>query len=61
MGFKQFATNPFTVEVEGPYHCGPDHTSPKTFTYQVEIEYPSDALDDKGFLLDNTAFGDYFQ
>lgn len=60
MAFTQHATDCFTVEVTGPYHCGPDDTSPRQFKFEVTIEYPDDALDEKGFLLDNLTFKQYF-
>lgn len=46
--------------VPGTNHCGIDDTD-ATFKYAVDIEYTSrDALDDKGFLLDNLTFRSYF-
>lgn len=60
MAFTQEATGKFTVEVTGPYHCGPNHESPKTFPYRVTVDYPETALDEKGFLLDNSFFQQYF-
>lgn len=60
MAFTQEAKGNFTVAVSGPYHCGPNHESPKTFPYRVTVKYPESALDDKGFLLDNTFFQEYF-
>ena len=58
--FKQLADGKFSVHVEGPFHCGPDHTSPKTFEWNVEVCWPDDALDPKGFLFDNEYFKQYF-
>lgn len=60
MAFIQRASDSFTIEVHGPYHCGPDHTSPKQFTFEVELSYPESALDENGFLLDNLYFKRYF-
>jgi hypothetical protein len=60
MSFVQRAQGSFTVEVHGEYHCGPNHDSPKEFTYEVEIHYPEEALDENGFLLDNLFCGRYF-
>lgn len=58
--FTQSASGEFSIEVSGLYHCGPNHDSPKMFHYDVQLSWPDDALDDKGFLLDNTAFQAYF-
>lgn len=59
--FKQNAKGKFAVHVSGDTHCGPDHSSPKIFDYEVEIEYTHDKrLDNQGFLLDNLTFHDYF-
>lgn len=60
MAFEQFAQDTLKIEVEGPYHCGPDHTSPKHFKYEVTIEYPDSALDANGFVLDNLTFRQFF-
>jgi hypothetical protein len=60
MSYLQRATGEFSIHVTGPFHCGPNHESPKTFSYDVELAYPASALDSQGFLLDNTAFHDYF-
>ena len=60
MSYVQRAHGDFTIAVSGPFHCGPDHTSPKQFTYEVELHYPADALDSNGFLLDNLTFKQYF-
>ena len=57
---EQRAVDTFSIEVEGPYHCGPDNTSPKSFDYEITIEYLNDALDERGFVLDNLAFREYF-
>lgn len=58
--FKQLASGQFTVEVEGLYHCGPNHESPKTFAYEAEVHYPIESLDERGFLLDNLTFSSWF-
>lgn len=58
--FRQLANGRFEIEVEGENHCGPDHSSPKRFDYEVEIWWAPGALDDKGFLLDNQSFERYF-
>src|SRR5579863_1463401 len=60
MAFNQFAQGKFTIDVTGPYHCGPDHTTPKTFDFEVALRYHEDALDERGFLIDNTHFRQYF-
>jgi len=60
MAYVQEAQGEFTIEVSGPYHCGPDHTTPKRFPYKVTIHYHDGALDENGFLLDNTSFREYF-
>ncbi len=60
MAFVQRAQGNFSINVSGDFHCGPDHTSPKTFPYSVEIHYPASALDENGFLLDNQSFQQYF-
>lgn len=54
--FQQYVRGLFTIAVTGPYHCGPDHTSPKEFGYEVTLHYPNDALDAEGFLQDNLEF-----
>ncbi len=58
--FTQFAHGNFAVDVEGEFHCGPDNTSPKIFGWSVNINWPDEALDEHGFLLDNTSFRHYF-
>jgi hypothetical protein len=58
--FVQHCKGKFTINVGGRWHCGPDHTSPKTLQYDVRVEYPDTALDEHGFLLDNTSFAEYF-
>lgn len=58
--FKQTVSGKFSVDVEGRYHCGPDHTSPKVFDFEVYIEYLKEALDEHGFLMDNLSFAEYF-
>lgn len=60
MAFKQEAHGSFSVHVLGENHCGPDHNSPKSFPFSVCIEYPVEALDARGFLLDNLHFRSYF-
>ncbi len=58
--FTQHVTGDFYLEVGGPWHCGPDDSSPKRLKYEVLIEYPDQALDEHGFLIDNLAFRRYF-
>jgi hypothetical protein len=59
--FIQNAKGQFAVNVSGDTHCGPDHTSPKIFDYEVSIKYTHDKeLDTNGFLLDNLSFHNYF-
>lgn len=58
--YIQRADGEFSVNVSGPYHCGADHSSPKVMQYRVILHYPDSGLDTKGFLLDNTAFREYF-
>jgi len=58
--FRQVAQGKFEVAVSGPFHCGPDDTSPKQFDYEVMVCYPDGALDGNGFLLDNLYFEHYF-
>lgn len=58
--FRQFGQGSFTAGIEGCYHCGPDHTSPKKFDYKVEIVYDGEPLDARGFLMDNLSFKEYF-
>jgi hypothetical protein len=61
MSFQQHAKGSFAVDVQGQFHCGPNHDSPKRFDFEVTIHYPANALDSQGFLLDNTAFKGYFE
>lgn len=58
--FTQHARGMFKTEVGGKWHCGPDNTSPKQLVYEVTIQYPDNALDSHGFLIDNLAFQRYF-
>lgn len=63
-GYIQRAQGKFTTWLmpDTP-HCGPksaDHLIRDTFGYVVEIKFAPDALDDKGFLLDNLWFAQYF-
>jgi len=58
--YKQIGKGYFSVPVTGCYHCGPDHSSPKKFGYSVTLDYEDDCLDERGFLLDNTSFAEYF-
>lgn len=58
--FIQFAEGQFTTPVSGPNHCGPDRSSPKTFAFEVQIEYRNPTLTEQGFLIDNLAFDQYF-
>lgn len=57
--FQQYVRGSFVIEVFGPYHCGPNHISPKHFEYEVTLHYPNDALDKDGFLQDNLDFVQY--
>ncbi len=57
--FLQYAQGAFNIEVTGPYHCGPNHDSPKRFQYEVTLHYPDSALDSTGFLQDNLGFLEY--
>jgi hypothetical protein len=59
--YRQFGYGEFDVYVVGENHCGPNHESPKSFNYEVEVRYPLDALDERGFLLDNLSFQEYFE
>lgn len=59
--FEQFARGTVSLNVKGPYHCGPDNTSPKIFNIEVRIEWPKGCLDSNGFLLDNLFFDEYFK
>ena len=61
MSFEQYATGIMNIEVEGDFHCGPDNTSPRDFTWEVLVVYPDEALDEHGFLLDNLEFEEYFK
>lgn len=60
--YKQSAEGHFSCEVVvGTPHCGIDEHRGE-FKYIVEIGYSDRrALDDNGFLLDNTTFRDYFK
>ena len=58
--FIQQATGKVSLAVEGEYHCGPNHDSPKTFQYEVEVHYPDEALSSQGMLLDNLFFHHYW-
>lgn len=60
--FTQRLAGNWECEVSGSYHCGPDHTTPKTFSYVVELSYPGSlsVLDSRGFLLDNLEAHTYF-
>jgi hypothetical protein len=59
--YTQFAQGSFSTDVHGPFHCGPNHETPKRFDFEVTVTYPADALDESGFLLDNQAFKSYFE
>lgn len=59
--FRQKGRGTAELDVAGFYHCGPDHTSPKKFDYEVEVHYRRRGLDDRGFLMDNLSFQVYFQ
>lgn len=62
--YRQQATGEFSIYLL-PFtpHCGPK-SSPlitnETFKYKVSLTYSSGGLDEKGFLLDNTYFRQYF-
>jgi hypothetical protein len=58
--FYQHVTGDFEVAIGGAYHCGPDDSSPKRLQFEVLVEYPDDALDERGFLIDNLTFQHYF-
>lgn len=58
--FSQRAVGTFEPAVAGEFHCGPDHTSPKLFNWEVRLQWPDAALDPNGFLLDNMSFREYF-
>lgn len=58
--FFQHVTGEFSVEVGGPWHCGPNDDSPKLLNYEVLVEYQDSALDEHGFLVDNLEFKRYF-
>lgn len=58
--FKQHAEGTFQVDVGGRFHCGPDHTSPKTLRYKVTVTAPDSCLNEHGFLCDNQCFQQYF-
>lgn len=61
MAYRQVMSDSFSVHVTGPYHCGPNHDTPKNFAYQIIIEYPSDVvLTPEGFLLDNLCAREFF-
>lgn len=45
-------------------HCGPENNplgGSVTITYRIYLEFPEDSLDEKGFLLDNLSFRDFFE
>lgn len=58
--FKQraFGTTEFQV-IPGTPHCGVNDQT-VTVNWKIELTWKSDALDENGFLLDNTAFKGYF-
>ncbi len=58
--FTQKAVGVFSIHVAGENHCGPDHHSPREFSYEVVIEYRQNPLDARGFLLDNMSFAHFF-
>src|SRR5579872_4748444 len=64
-GFIQRAQGTFDVILApGTAHCGPQTSPnplPAEFSYSVEIEYSAGTLDEKGFLLDNMDFENYFR
>lgn len=60
--FTQIASGSFEFRtVQGTPHCGVvQDGKPLTLNYLVTVDYPETALDENGFLLDNTWFRDYF-
>lgn len=59
--YAQHASGEFSVDVmPGTKHCGINDNRGQ-FRYQVDIDYTGSALDETGFLLDNTDFQRYFQ
>jgi hypothetical protein len=60
--FEQTAEGTFKCRVKpGTPHCGPGYDpNGFDFKYQILIKYDPLALDEHGFLLDNTTFHDYF-
>jgi hypothetical protein len=63
--FRQTAQGRFDFRVRpNTPHCGPStaqYPAKMQANYEVEITYGKNALDKRGFLLDNTWFGEYFQ
>lgn len=63
-GFTQTAHGQFTAYLQpNSPHCGPDqsHTPiSRRFAFKVQIIWSAEALDEQGFLLDNTWFHSYF-
>lgn len=61
MSFTQKANGQFCVPVvPGTPHCGINDESLCSCAYRIALEYDDSALDENGFLLDNTAFREYF-
>lgn len=62
--FTQKANGTFAVYLRpNTPHCGPRtsaHPIRETFSYRVSLTFSQDALDQHGFLVDNTFFRDYF-
>lgn len=57
--YKQLAKGSFTAPVSGPFHCGPNHDSPKQFDYEIEVDWHNKKPDYRGFFADNTDFQTY--
>lgn len=58
--FEQHASGHVVLKVvPGTPHCGVDDNTLK-LRYQIDLKFDKDALDEHGFLLDNTAFRGYF-
>jgi len=59
--FTQHAHGSFSVTIKGDFHCGPGSDSPKSFEWAATLSFPDSALNEHGFLLDNTVYGKYFR
>lgn len=58
--YMQHARGSFALDVSGPWHCGPNHDTPKEFEYEVLVDWRRKKPDHRGFLTDNTTFQEYF-